>query len=137
MAAVYILSSISDARERPAALATMVTAMSPSYFAKSNHFTAASSAASEAADLGFSEAWENEGGSLLLHRANFYVYREESFHVTARLVSGGDWRWQYRTDAGELVAGGGGFHSKAECLEVVKLLRRGAAGAHFRISPHS
>lgn len=118
----------------PAALATVVTTMSPSYFTKSNHFTALPSAASDAADLVYCDTWENEGGSLLLQRANFYVYREESVRVTARLVSGGDWRWQYRTGAGELVAGGGGFHSKADCLQVVKLLRRGAADANIRSS---
>lgn len=113
----------------------MVTAMSPSYFAKSNHFTALASAAGEAADIGNHEAWENEGGSLLRHRADFHVYLEESVRVNALLVSGGDWRWQYRTAAGKLVAGGSGFHSKADCLEVVELLRRGAAGAQIRISP--
>jgi uncharacterized protein YegP (UPF0339 family) len=53
----------------------------------------------------------------------FEIHKEGRVHLTSLRSGGGDWRWELLADAGDLVAAGEGYKSKAACREAVELVK--------------
>ncbi len=64
-------------------------------------------------------------------RASFEIYRADEVRLTSILFSGGDWRWQFRSAHGDILAAGAGYHSEAECRAAVHALHDGAGSARI------
>lgn len=59
----------------------------------------------------------------------FEIYRADEVRLTSILMSGGDWRWQFRSESGALLATCAGYMSEQECTTAVVALRSGAGSA--------
>lgn len=59
----------------------------------------------------------------------FEIYRADEVRLTSILFSGGDWRWQFRSGSGALLATSAGYTSEQECATAIVALRNGASGA--------
>ena len=59
----------------------------------------------------------------------FEIYRADEVRLTSILLSGGDWRWQFRSGSGALLATSAGYTSEQECATAVVALRSGAGSA--------
>jgi uncharacterized protein YegP (UPF0339 family) len=59
----------------------------------------------------------------------FEIYRADEVRLTSMLLSGGDWRWQFRSGSGALLATSAGYTSEQECTVAVMALRHGAGSA--------
>lgn len=80
------------------------------------------------ADQALCQEWENEGGSFAIpltppRSAYFQVFRAESVMLTSTRLGGGDWQWELHASNGALIAGGGGFDTKTECMKAVNFLK--------------
>jgi len=59
----------------------------------------------------------------------FEIYRADEVRLTSILMAGGDWRWQFRSGSGALLATCAGYTSEQECTTAVVALRSGAGSA--------
>lgn len=59
----------------------------------------------------------------------FEIYRADEVRLTSILMSGGDWRWQFRSGSGALLATCAGYVSEQECTTAVVALHNGAGSA--------
>lgn len=59
----------------------------------------------------------------------FEIYRAHEVRLTSILFSGGDWRWQFHSGSGALLATSAGYTSEQECAAAVMALRNGAGSA--------
>jgi uncharacterized protein YegP (UPF0339 family) len=59
----------------------------------------------------------------------FEIYRADEVRLTSILLSGGDWRWRFRSGSGALLATSAGYVSEQECTTAVVALRGGAGSA--------
>ncbi len=66
----------------------------------------------------------------------FEIYERERSVVAAlrgRLMGGSDWRWQLKSDSGEVIASAHGFPTRSECEKAIARLRQEVAAAPIRI----
>ncbi|HEY5741270.1 MAG TPA: DUF1508 domain-containing protein [Terrimicrobiaceae bacterium] len=49
--------------------------------------------------------------------------------------SDGNWHWNYKAKNGDIVAGGGGYKSKPDCLHAIGLLRTSGGDKIWNLTP--
>jgi uncharacterized protein YegP (UPF0339 family) len=49
--------------------------------------------------------------------------------------SDGNWHWNYKAKNGDIVAGGGGYKSKPDCLHAIGLLRASGSDKIWNLTP--
>lgn len=54
---------------------------------------------------------------------HFEIHKEGRVHLTSTRSGGGDWRWELIADAGDVIAAGEGYQSKAACRAAVELVK--------------